>query len=70
MSQRQKARDFVKREGHGAAAADMTVSMGDKNRLGSDLRTASPIAAKANQVYEKGATHPVDGLLRGHCKSA
>ena len=68
MSQRQKARDFLRREGHGSAMTADTVKEAPKNRA-VDPHRSSPEPARAGMVYE-GGSMATDGLLRGHCNNA
>ena len=70
MSQRLKAQEFLRKEGHGKDASAVTVKMGNKDALGSDRRTATALPAKDQVAYESGNIHPDDGLVRGHCRSA
>ena len=67
MSQRQKAREFLKAEGHGAAVDELSVKRGDKGDLVHKHHTGRPAMAKAHQTFDE-AEMGGDGLLRGHVK--
>ena len=67
MSQRRKAREFLKAEGHGDAVADLSVGMGDKSDLVHKHHHGRPQMAKSQKTYDE-AEMGGDGLLRGHVK--
>ena len=65
MNQREKAREFLRREGHGAAVRDVNVGEGDKRAISHPHHQGRPQPARAHQVYSSGDLAD-DGLLRGH----
>jgi len=69
VNQRQKARDFLRKEGHGAAVADVNVGDADKSQIAHIHHNGRPAAAKVHQAYNSGEMHPVDGLVRGHLRN-
>jgi hypothetical protein len=67
MNQREKARDFLRREGHGAMARAVNVGDADKKPIAHPHHTGRPAAAKSHQAFNAGELGD-DGLLRGHLK--
>ena len=67
MSQRRKAREFLRSEGHGQHVDELTVKAGDKSELVHKHHNGRPGIAKAQTTFDE-AEMGGDGLLRGHVK--
>ncbi len=67
MSQRMKAREFMRKEGHGDQLADVNVKLGDKAQVKHPHHLGRPAMAKSHQTFDGGEMGQ-DGLLRGHVK--
>jgi hypothetical protein len=64
MSQRDKARQFMRDEGHAEHVQHLSVKPGQKSRLVDRMRTGVPEAAAAHTSYD-AAPLDEDGLCRG-----
>jgi hypothetical protein len=68
MDQREKARDFLRKEGHGNYVKDVNVGRADKSKAKHPHHLGVADPARTGQAYAGAEADPADGLLRGHVK--